>query len=201
MPAKIYSKFGDQGESCLAGRRTSKSDPRLAALGAVDELSSALGLAVAPSTRGGSKSKISAIIFEVQNDLFVLGAIISQANHHFSNYSWASRVKILETQIDAWQEKLPPLHNFILPGGSDLGARLHLARAICRRAERQVVAAWQPSTKKIKSNKVKSDPTRQAIFQYVNRLSDWLFVLARWVNYQAKIGEKKARQTLPFRQT
>lgn len=153
---KIYTKTGDKGETGLiGGRRVPKNEAHVAAYGDVDECNCVLGLVDAPALR----QELAA----VQGELFVVGAILAGEKSLVP----ADAVKRLERHIDLMTEELPPLKNFILPGGGKAGAALHLARAVCRRAERSVVALPDP---------------RPDVIIYLNRLSDWLFVAARWVN-------------------
>lgn len=152
MPAalKIYTKTGDKGETGLiGGKRVRKDEARVAAYGDVDEANAAVGAVEAPPLRG----ELAAI----QKDLFVIGAILAGQKD-----AKAPSAERLEREIDRMTAELPELRHFILPRGA-----LHLARAVCRRAERSVVALPEA-------------PTDVVI--YLNRLSDWLFTAARWVN-------------------
>jgi cob(I)alamin adenosyltransferase len=172
---KIYTKTGDEGETSLfGGMRVPKDDPRVRAYGEVDELNAALGLAMAfePS---------DSALASIQTDLFTIGAELAtpdpaklaKALNRSGAAIGGSDVAALEDMIDHHEAKLKPLKNFILPGGTPKAAALHLARTICRRAERTVVAL---------SHVEKINP---AIVHYLNRLSDLLFVLARATNAQA----------------
>lgn len=172
---KIYTKTGDAGETSLfGGGRVPKDDPRVRAYGDVDELNAALGLAMALEP---SDSALASI----QRDLFTIGAELAtpdpaklgKALHRSGAAIGASHVGALEDLIDHHEARLTPLKNFILPGGTPKAAALHLARTICRRAERSVVAL---------SHDQKVNP---AIVHYLNRLADLLFVLARATNAQA----------------
>ncbi len=160
---RIYTRGGDKGETSLGdGSRVSKLDPRVAALGDVDELNSLLGLA------GG--------LDRVQNELFDLGADVAVpfAGHEDRLRITQAAVERLEAEIDAANATLPELKSFVLPGGSERAARLFLARAVCRRAERVVLAV--PDTSPLAA-------------VYLNRLSDLLFVLARAANAEAGVDE------------
>jgi cob(I)alamin adenosyltransferase len=172
---KIYTKTGDEGETSLfGGMRVPKDDLRVRAYGEVDELNAALGLAMAfePS---------DSALASIQTDLFTIGAELAtpdpaklaKALNRSGAAIGGSGVAALENMIDHHEAKLKPLKNFILPGGTPKAAALHLARTICRRAERTVVAL---------SHVEKINPT---IVHYLNRLSDLLFVLARATNAQA----------------
>lgn len=173
MAMKIYTKTGDAGEtSLLGGRRVRKSDPRVAAYGDVDELNAQLGVARA----SGADTETDAALLQLQRDLFALGAQLADpgekiASHVSKAVLRDSDVARLEALIDVLEAALPPLRHFILAGGSTCGAALHVARAICRRAERGI-AALEPAV----------DPV---LLKYINRLSDLLFVLARTVNHRA----------------
>lgn len=168
---KIYTKRGDAGQTSLVGGGDfSKDHLRVQAYGTVDELNSFLGLAL--SFMEGSSQEAQALS-RVQEQLFVLGAelaTIQSGAKGSSGYLREDAVTALETQIDQWEKSLPQLKHFILPGGASTGATLHLARTVCRRAERILVALHH------------QEAQRSEILQYLNRLSDWLFVLARHCN-------------------
>lgn len=174
---KIYTKKGDQGNTSLfGGDRVAKSSQRINAYGTVDELNSVVGLAASYSlSHKGSKW-----IKKVQEDLFVLGADLATpiSSKTRINRIDEEAVTLLEKAIDEMEQELPPLKNFILPGGSSRGATLHLARTVCRRAERAAVEC--SGEEKISNLTIK----------YLNRLSDFLFVLARFENKQAGISEE-----------
>jgi cob(I)alamin adenosyltransferase len=170
---KIYTKTGDDGTTGLiGGDRVRKCDARLECFGTVDELNAALGLAAVTAPAG-----IGRLIREVQNDLFVLGSHLATPAE--TGYQAAlppldeSLITRLEMQIDTAETTLPPLQQFILPGGTETAARLHLARTICRRAERLLVDFSLDR------------PVPSTVLTYVNRLSDWLFVHARLANHEA----------------
>jgi cob(I)alamin adenosyltransferase len=181
---KIYTKTGDDGSTGLAGgARVSKSDPQIESYGTVDELNAALGLAAADVAALGATE---GALTKVQNELFVIGAILAMPPAGSPSPSRTpppelaeSSITRLEAEIDAAQKKVPPLTQFILPGGSEAAARLHLARTICRRAERRVVALAE-------SNPTAAPPL---IIKYLNRLSDWLFVQARLANHLAGVKD------------
>ncbi|MBB5984612.1 cob(I)yrinic acid a,c-diamide adenosyltransferase [Sphingobium lignivorans] len=170
---RIYTRTGDDGTTGLVdGTRVAKDDPRMAAIGEVDELNSALGLAIA--AMAGEPSAAS-LLQGIQNDLFDLGADLATPGEDFTPSEMVLRivpaqVERLEQAIDRLNDPIPPLRSFILPGGSEGAARVHLARAIARRAERAVLTA---------SRAVAINP---AALSYLNRLSDLLFVLARALN-------------------
>jgi cob(I)alamin adenosyltransferase len=174
---KIYTKTGDAGDTSLfGGMRVSKSDPRVAAYGDVDELNAHLGLARTSS----SEAEIAAELLRLQRDLFAVGAQLADPSEKIgSHVSKAGLgdgdVHRLEQLIDRLDAELPPLRHFILSGGNPCGAALHVARAVCRRAERGMVAL-EPAI----------DPV---LLRYINRLSDLLFVLARTANQRGGAEE------------
>jgi cob(I)alamin adenosyltransferase len=165
---RIYTRAGDGGETSLGdGSRVPKLDCRIAAFGTVDEVNSLLGLALAAEP----PTEMAALLERVQNELFDVGADVSVP------FGIADRLRITQAQIDALEADcdrfnagLPELKSFVLPGGSELAARLHVARATCRRAERDVLDA---------SESVEINPL---VIAYLNRLSDLLFILARAAN-------------------
>ncbi len=166
---RIYTRTGDGGESGLAdGTRRRKNDVRFQAIGDVDEANAALGLA---RQHAGGHASIDADLSLIQNDLFDLGAEVAtpQKAGDASLKIVSAQVRWLELRIDALNSDLEPLRSFVLPGGGLLSAHLHLARAICRRAERSLVAlaAAEP------------DSVGPEALAYINRLSDYLFVAAR----------------------
>jgi cob(I)alamin adenosyltransferase len=175
---KIYTKTGDTGETGLFdGTRVSKADARVEAYGAVDELNAWLGIIRAHQPG----VDLDGLLQDIQRDLFALGAVLADPTHRIAprvNKASvdADDVTRLEQTIDRLEAALPKLRRFILPGGSPAGARLHLARTICRRAERRIVALGKDAV----------DPI---VITYVNRLSDLLFVMARAANHQAGAPE------------
>jgi cob(I)alamin adenosyltransferase len=175
---KIYTKTGDSGETSLFDNtRVSKADARVDAYGEVDELNACLGAARA----AGLDSEIGAVLAAIQRDLFAVGARLADPASRIAGrvtkaVVTEAQVHQLEEAIDRLESELEPLRRFILPGGSPAGAMLHLARTVCRRAERRVVALGP----------VPADPT---VVIYLNRLSDLLFVMARAVNRRAGVPE------------
>ena len=167
-PMKIYTKAGDDGSTGLiGGERVSKSDPRIECIGAVDELNAVVGWAAV-----GAVDLLQSLR-RVQNELFVIGSQLAYSGEQPPAKLPSleeSSIGRLEMEIDAATAALAPLRNFILPGGSETSARLHVARAVCRRAERVVVAFSGDR------------PVPPIVVTYLNRLSDWLFVQARWAN-------------------
>ncbi len=168
---KIYTRTGDRGETGLVGGlRVGKDHPCVAACGDLDETNSAIGVALVRL----EDADVRRILIDIQHDLFAVGAKVASclSNRSVPAIS-AARAGELELLIDRYQERLPPLTAFILPGGARTGAFLHFARAICRRAERQLVAvASRPELTQSLEHEV----------VYLNRLADLLFVLARWTN-------------------
>ena len=175
---KIYTKTGDAGETSLFDNsRVSKADVRVDAYGEVDELNASLGAARANAL----DSDIAAAIEAIQRDLFAIGARLADpASRIADRVAKAAvtdaQVRVLEETIDRLETELPPLRRFILPGGSPAGSQLHLARTVCRRAERRVVGLGPGSV----------EPN---VIVYLNRLSDLLFVMARAVNHRAGVAE------------
>jgi cob(I)alamin adenosyltransferase len=167
---RIYTRTGDDGTTGLVdGTRRSKADPRLHAVGSVDETNAAIGLA-----RLSAPADMGAALARIQNDLFDLGADLATPGRIEGALRIApSQVARLEAEIDAATAALAPLTSFILPAGTACAAALHLARTICRRAERDCVAAVAAG-----------DGLEQPALHYINRLSDLLFVLARLANAQ-----------------
>jgi cob(I)alamin adenosyltransferase len=164
---KIYTRTGDRGETSLfGGARVAKNDPRIEAYGTIDELNSFLGVARA----AWAESPIDGELARVQSDLFDAGAhLASPGTSRFPGIG-NERIEALEHGIDAMEAELAPLKNFILPGGTLAAAHLHVARSVCRRAERLVVALHDDT------------PPTESTIAFLNRLSDYLFVAARFAN-------------------
>jgi cob(I)alamin adenosyltransferase len=166
---KIYTKKGDDGTTqTFTGNKVSKNSSIMHAQGVIDELNAVIGLALTYSKH----DYIEEILNQVQSDLFVIGSEITLSENGEENKIKIADVRInyLEEAIDKMEEKLPKLKHFILPGGSKISASLHLARTVCRRAERDIVGFIEETNLKTLSLK------------YLNRLSDLLFVLARYAN-------------------
>jgi cob(I)alamin adenosyltransferase len=176
---KLYTRGGDRGETGLAdGSRVPKDHLRVAAYGELDELSALLGVVAARTRRDSLRSLLAGI----QRDLLALGAQLADPRRTIGERKAKAalddeHVVRLERAIDRCQAGLPPLRRFILPGGSPVGALLHLARTVCRRAERSIVAL------------ARSESVDARVVVYVNRLSDLLFVLAREENRRARRTE------------
>jgi len=175
---KIYTKTGDDGTTGLLGsRRVRKDDLRIEAYGTIDELNAVLGIARA----GEPDPETDALLAHFQDELFALGSALADPdpNGPFHATFSAEHASRLEGRIDALEAELPRLTRFILPGGSPCAAQLHLARTVCRRAERLVVKlAHEPG-----------EDVPDAVLVYLNRLSDALFVVARVVNLRAGLAD------------
>jgi cob(I)alamin adenosyltransferase len=174
--SRIYTKTGDQGQTALGdATRVWKDHPRVAAYGSVDELNAVLGLLLAQSSDLNER----ALLCDVQNDLFDVGAdlCLRESSEHSTQKALRvqpRQIERLEQAIDRLNATLAPLTSFVLPGGSLVASWSHLARTVCRRAEREVVALAQ------------IEPTNPQVVIYLNRLSDLLFVLARVYNDEGK---------------
>jgi len=193
---KIYTKGGDSGETSLFDQtRVSKADPRVDAYGDVDELNACIGAAraaldLSPAAfaqgasapkEGGSQVDLAESLETIQKDLFGVGAMLADPRSRIAARVakaavGAADIERLEQTIDRLEAAMPPLRRFILPGGSHAGSLLHLARTVCRRAERKVVGLGTQAV----------DPN---VVVYLNRLSDLLFVMARAVNHRAGVTE------------
>lgn len=177
---RLYTKTGDDGETALFdGTRVSKTDLRVTAYGDIDELNATLGVALAT----GLDPDISDLLIQIQRDLFALGARLADprariADRVTKTALGAEDVQRLELAIDRFDGEVPQLRRFLLPGGGPAASALHLARGVCRRAERGIVA--------LGASNVPAE-----LLQYVNRLSDLLFTLARVANYRAGVAERE----------
>lgn len=171
----VYTKKGDKGETTLYHKRSnqknrvSKSSLRIRAIGAIDEVNSFLGIVVS-----GAEAKIGKTLKDIQRELFLIGSILAGANLRF----YSTKTRRLEKQIDEMDKILPPLKNFIFLGGTGTGAQLHFARSLVRRAEREVVRLGQ------------KEKVKPQILKYLNRLSDFLFMLARKASSDAGVKEE-----------
>jgi cob(I)alamin adenosyltransferase len=173
---RIYTRTGDDGETRLAtGEPVRKYDLRVSAYGEVDELNAVIGLA---RLAGGGEGGLEAILARIQNELFDLGADLATPERPDKPLGWEAlriidgQVERLEQEIDRLNAELSPLTSFILPAGTALAAHLHLARTVCRRAERTAVRLADHE----------GETVSPAALKYLNRLSDLLFVMARWAN-------------------
>jgi cob(I)alamin adenosyltransferase len=179
---KVYTRHGDRGDTHLVGgKRVPKDDPRIESYGTIDELNAVLGIVRAcndAAPASATTTRLDQILRQVQNELFDLGSELATP----PDAAWpgmitigAAEVKVLERTIDECQRDLQPLKSFILPGGGMIAAFLHQARTVCRRAERDVLRL------------MRREPVGAHVLEYVNRLSDLLFVLSRWVSHH--LGE------------
>lgn len=181
---KIYTKTGDKGETSLfTGQKVPKNDPFIEALGSVDECNSSLGAAAAFLPNTEAMSRIREQIELIQHALFDLGAALATPRTRAIDSKLEKTrfddqgVVLLEKWIDAMTDELPPLTHFILPGGHPAGALLHTARSICRRAERRILPIHR------------NGDVTDGLLIYINRLSDYLFCLSRYVNFLNKLPE------------
>lgn len=177
---KPYTRKGDAGETSLyGGERVPKNHARVSAYGCLDELNSALGVARACLAANPALKALDESLARVQDECFAVGAVLATPGGKLSALPApygqglpTDATKLLETEMDAWDAALPALKTFIIPGGSPAGAALHLARAISRRAERETVGL------------ASREAVPEGVVAYLNRLSSWLFVAARWVNLE-----------------
>lgn len=204
---KIYTKTGDKGETSLVGGiRVAKDSARLEAYGTVDELSSHIGLLVAMlREKSGEAAEDIKLLERVQNELFNVSTLLATDEEALAEKAdgteWIKgylekmeamrdrlpeETKMLEARIDVLTEELPQLNNFILPGGSKSASQCHVCRTVCRRAERRIIASPQSSV-------FRSTPSN--LQQYMNRLSDYLYVLARKINIIYGVEEKTWQNT------
>jgi cob(I)alamin adenosyltransferase len=178
---RIYTRRGDSGQTSLAGgQRVAKDALRIECYGTVDELNAAVGSACVQASLDARTQELSSILLRVQHELFNLGSILATIPEDVGPQQprvTAADIAQLESEIDAMNDSLPPLRSFVLPGGTEINARLHLARTVCRRAERLTVALSRQES-----------VSGEAV-QYLNRLSDALFVWSRWVNHKLGAGE------------
>ncbi|MGQ9503606.1 MAG: cob(I)yrinic acid a,c-diamide adenosyltransferase [Thermogutta sp.] len=181
MTAKIYTRSGDAGETGLhRGPRVGKDCLRIEVCGTIDELNAMVGLLRA----AGVPATADTILAEIQRHLFELGAEIAtpEAERHGCRFIMPEHVKWLENTIDALDVELKPLTHFILPGGTHAAALAHLARTVCRRAERRLVALVREALEL-------GTPLSPTLLAFINRLGDFFFVLGRWLNHQG--GQKE----------
>lgn len=180
--SKIYTKVGDKGSTLLAtGERVLKSNVRIEAYGTVDELNAVAGLLRDTVAADKSMNDIVAQLSKIQNELFDIGGELSVPldvlDTERQQVVKMSDVERLEREMDAFNEKLPPLENFVLPGGHLANSTAHLARTVCRRAERAVVRMSE------------QDAVRDEVRVYLNRLSDWFFVVSRELSRRYAVEE------------
>jgi len=170
----LYTRTGDNGTTSLAdGSRAAKDDARLEAYGTIDELNSWLGLLAVESPHPG----VSRFIVEIQNRIFDIGGYLATPGAECCNGISADAIEAVEHDIDRLDSEVEPMHCFILPGGTTASSHAQIARTVCRRAERRMVTLAATA------------PVDGAVARYVNRLSDWLFAYARWLNAHAGIPD------------
>jgi cob(I)alamin adenosyltransferase len=185
---KIYTGTGDSGKTSLfSGERIVKNDDRIEAYGAIDELNAILGAVIASLPSSSESDGVRRQLSQIQIDLFRAGAWLattadspSMAHLHLMDQTDSRR---LEEQMDQMQSELPELTAFILPGGHSSAAWSHVARTVCRRAERRIVSL-------LTQNGLIDNSTANDLLTYINRLSDYLFVLARYCNYMAGVDDE-----------
>jgi len=176
----IYTRTGDTGTTALfGGKRVLKCEELVDVYGSIDELNSWAGLISSQIT----VVDVQEFLQHIQSDLFTIGSNLAGWKSELKDL--ANRVKEMEARIDLLEKELPKLNNFILPGGSDLGARIHIARSICRRVERQTVALFSRQQSAVSFQQ----KDKNIILKYLNRLSDLFFMLARFINKEEKIEE------------
>jgi cob(I)alamin adenosyltransferase len=179
---KIYTKTGDKGETGVIGGRVSKNSTIIESVGSLDELNASIGMI----TSINQDNLLNNQLFKLQNIIFCAGSVISGAKIEcdFNKYT-----KELENEIDYISKDLKVLTNFILPGGTQISANLHLTRTICRRAERCLVR-YIESLESIKPKNMKVETSRVSeIIKFVNRLSDYFFVLSRYLNKKSSVDD------------
>ena len=174
----IYTRTGDQGETSLvSGTRVKKCDPRVNVYGHVDELNSWLGVIVSEMNGAREVQRWTGLLEDIQHNLFNLGSNLAceadKRTKHALPPIDPKLITTMEEKMDEMDEGMPPLHNFILPGGSRIGAVLHIARTVCRRAERVLLDFALKNSSEIPPHAT----------DFINRLSDFLFVLARFANH------------------
>ncbi len=169
---KIYTRTGDDGFTHLAGKhRVRKTNCRVDSYGTIDELNACLGMVISAMEDHGKFNDLKTQCLRIQNELFNTGtmlAVLKQDRREDTPQVTEHDVLLLENEIDAMNQTLPTLKSFVLPGGSEVNSRLHMARTVCRRAERCMIHASE------------TEDIDAIIFCYINRLSDWLFVAARF---------------------
>lgn len=187
---KIYTKTGDKGDTRLAtGEKLSKASARIEAYGTVDELNSFIGLLRDSLMEHKAFGSLVNQLAQIQNELFDVGGELATPPAHLNTdrqqVVGKAEIERLEQELDAYNEHLPPLKNFILPGGHLANSLAHVARTICRRAERQIVRLREV------------DQTRDDVLIYLNRLSDWFFVVSRYISVTLNVPEVLWAQRKP----
>lgn len=173
--SKIYTRTGDDGTTGLGdGSRTAKDSRRVEAFGTVDELNSVIGVLIAALRGPGGQEELASLLLDIQHHLFDLGGELCIPE---SEMITDAHIERLEQELDRLNESLPELKEFILPGGSPAAAQAHLARTVCRRAERRLIAL------------ARHEPVNEPAIRFLNRLSDLLFVIARTAARASGVGE------------
>lgn len=174
----IYTKKGDKGKTSLGnGVKAWKDSGRVEAYGTIDELNATLGVIRAHLGKKGYEKYLSEIVLQIQDDLFSIGAYLSNpANSNFI-IELSKQIMLFEKYIDEMTEKMPEITNFTVPGGTVVAAQFHVSRTVCRRAERAVVGL------------IKKEKVNEEIVKYINRLSDLLFTMNRFANFNEKVSE------------
>jgi cob(I)alamin adenosyltransferase len=182
----IYTKTGDKGKTSLfSGKRVWKDDARIDAYGTLDELNSVIGIILSFKTKKSKENRyITQLLLSIQRSIFPICSYLADLPDVISDVNLDVKTRELEKEIDHMTKRLPALSNFILPGGGIVGSHLHLARTISRRAERSIIKLHRKSLPAGRQGKV---DTR--VIQYINRLSDLFFTLARYANYIEKKKE------------
>lgn len=173
---KLYTRMGDQGQTSLIGGRVSKDDIRVESYGTIDELNSFIGLAAAELDTE-CMAEIKEELFKIQHKLFDCGGELANVSKTKEGMLKEEYVEFLEQRIDVYTQEVPVLERFILPGGSKASAYVHAARTIARRAERQIVRL------------MKSEEIPAVTLKYINRLSDYLFAVARVINFRLNVKD------------
>jgi cob(I)alamin adenosyltransferase len=183
---KVYTKTGDKGETGVIGRRISKDSSTITLIGNLDELNALIGVVITVSSDSYTKDLLTTI----QSDIFAMGAIIANGK---VKVNLKEQITLFENEIDRMNVELLPLENFILPAGTHLSAQIHLCRSVCRRVERSLVSFIR--SKSIDSEKIENLSERELqlleILKYLNRLSDLLFILARYANHIEGVADVK----------
>ncbi len=182
----IYTKTGDRGKTSLfSGKRVWKDDVRIEAYGALDELNSVIGIILSLNAKTSQKNTyINHLLLDIQKTIFPICSYLADLPDILGDIDFENKLKMYELEIDHMTSQLPQLTSFILPGGGVMGSHLHLARTVSRRAERLIIKLHKKSLPAGRQEKVDV-----RVIQYVNRLSDLFFTLARYANYIEKKKE------------
>lgn len=197
---KIYTRTGDKGTTALVGgQRIRKDSPRLETYGTMDELSSQLGMLAATLPEDERHTRISEEIERIQCNIFNICTFLATDTNDTPIYPSAKldskEIESMEHAIDAMNSELPPLTSFVLPGGCKEAAQCHIARTVCRRAERRIITLYEETYQQRNDNNADAYDLAYVILKYVNRLSDYLFVLSRKLNIINGTDEKTWQNT------